>query len=69
MEHYRIAMGLPSPLVEAMKDLAKLKPRKIKSAKPGGGRVVIEPAATSIPKVVTKVRAPSAPPGTCNYIS
>ena len=55
-------MGLASPLVKAMKAEQDFKKRRqTKSAKPGGGRVLIEPAGTSMPKPSMKHRAPSAP--------
>ena len=57
-----MAMGISSPYLKAVRgEPGKTKRvRDIKSAKPGGGVVIIEREATSVPRPRVSVRARSA---------
>ena len=61
LEHYRVALTLPSPYMNSLQDsFAPPRERKIKSAAAGGGIVIIEREATAVPRFKLIVRPRSA---------
>lgn len=63
MEHYRLAIGMSSPHLRSMQDKPGWRNRHTQSAKSPGGRVILESAATSVPRPDISLRVPSAPVG------
>ena len=63
MDHYRVVLGISSPLLRNMIDHPMPRRRNIASAKSSGLHVIIESIATQVPKVKLSARVPSAPTG------
>ena len=64
MDHYRVVLGISSPLLRNMADRPSPRPRNVASAKSSGLHVIIESIATQVPKIKLSARVPSAPTGT-----
>ena len=67
MDHYRVVLGISSPLMRNMHDHPMPRHRNVASAKSSGLHVIIESIATQVPRIKLCARVPSAPTGMCAH--